>query len=288
MIDGRYILGKPSAKLIMRPGETVDLERFIDKMDEGDAFKFVSALAGAGVQDPTSGENGRVQIIFEPEKMPVVTTSTFHGVVYTTAAPGGWGGGGGILRSMSVGARGSSMGGGSGGVGGLSSLEASMNTSNAGMGGGGGVVNSCYHVGAMGGGANTASASMGANTASASMGAATLTSSNSALIPDFAADAIPTDLGATVHGSKSFQKFENSQEWFLTSAPVTLDIWMRGHVEMSVSKVFTLNLRASPPRFDGPGISLCEVAYTITRDQVIIATPSVRLDYHPSQVNIIS
>ena len=64
LIDGTVVTGL--GDIILGPGQTVDLERFLEDKNSGSRFKFVTADS-AGVQDPSSWENGRVQVVFKQE-----------------------------------------------------------------------------------------------------------------------------------------------------------------------------------------------------------------------------
>ena len=68
-IDGTDVLSGGKA-VLLSPYQTVDLERFVDDLDAGRKFKFVSVEKGAmtgEVQDPTSAENGWIQVDVYPE-----------------------------------------------------------------------------------------------------------------------------------------------------------------------------------------------------------------------------
>lgn len=208
MIDGRYTLGKPSAKLIVRAGETVDLERFVESLTEGSSFKFVEAGA-PGVQDPTSGDNGRVQIIFEAEKIsPSVTFSSSSGILRGAGV-------GMALRSMSV-----------GGVAGAVNCSTAVNNVAAST-----LTSNCFHVGSP------------APVDSGLIGAAT------------------SDLGATVEGSTSHQKFQDTNEWFMTEAPVVIDLWLRGpRVEAEPPRPFQVQFPlGGVPLFNGIQMTGCSI-----------------------------
>ena len=67
-IDGTNVLN--GGKLILEPNDTFDLERFVDQMDKGSKFKFMSLVKGAvtgEIQDPYSNDNGLIEIKFEKE-----------------------------------------------------------------------------------------------------------------------------------------------------------------------------------------------------------------------------
>jgi len=69
-IDGTDVLtGK---KIILGKGETVEIERFVDSLSGGRKFKFISLEEGANtgeIQDPTSEDNGLVEVKFFKEKI---------------------------------------------------------------------------------------------------------------------------------------------------------------------------------------------------------------------------
>lgn len=64
-IDGRKVSGL--GDFILKPGETLDLERFLDEsLSSGNRFKFVP-LSDKKVNDPTDPENGIVKVEFYRE-----------------------------------------------------------------------------------------------------------------------------------------------------------------------------------------------------------------------------
>ena len=72
-IDGTDILD--GSRLILKAGDTVDLERFVDDSYEGRKFKFMSLEKGAAIgkiQDPTSVDNGLIEVRFYKEKQAVL------------------------------------------------------------------------------------------------------------------------------------------------------------------------------------------------------------------------
>lgn len=69
-IDGMKI-DSQGRRLIMGAGQEIDVERFLDSLNKGNRFKFVSPT-DSGVQDPTSADNGKVRVTFYPE-MPSFT-----------------------------------------------------------------------------------------------------------------------------------------------------------------------------------------------------------------------
>jgi len=71
-IDGMEVL-TGNKKLVLGRGQTVDVERFIDDLNSGNKFKFISLEEGAAsgeIQDPTSEENGIIEVKFYKEKFP--------------------------------------------------------------------------------------------------------------------------------------------------------------------------------------------------------------------------
>lgn len=89
-IDGTSIL---AGKLVLGANDKIDVERFMLDGDTsvGKRLKFVSSTESSDVQDPTSPDNGLLEVVFEPEVQD-----------YLKAAPA-------VLRGMSFGS-------GSGGV----------------------------------------------------------------------------------------------------------------------------------------------------------------------------
>lgn len=65
-VDGTAIL---NGKLVLAPKNKIDVERFMldGDMERGKRLKFVSADSSDEVQDPTSADNGLVEVTFEPE-----------------------------------------------------------------------------------------------------------------------------------------------------------------------------------------------------------------------------
>jgi hypothetical protein len=69
-IDGSNICSGDRS-LILNPGQTLDLERWVDDNHSGKKFKFMSlekATQTGEVNDPTAWENGQVKVVFYPEK----------------------------------------------------------------------------------------------------------------------------------------------------------------------------------------------------------------------------
>ncbi len=77
-IDGRQVSNL--GDFILKPNETLDLERFLDEsMTSGNKFKFVP-LGDSRVNDPTDEENGIIKVEFYREKrweppQPMISTS---------------------------------------------------------------------------------------------------------------------------------------------------------------------------------------------------------------------
>lgn len=72
-IDGMNIFTK-NESLILRPNQSVDLERFVDSLNHGKRFKFVSLEKGkldGSIQDPTSELNGRIRVEFYSEDIVI-------------------------------------------------------------------------------------------------------------------------------------------------------------------------------------------------------------------------
>ena len=75
-IDGTDVLfGK---QLILKPNQSLDLERFLTDLNEGSKFKYTSKKQAAQenqLQDPTSPDNGHIQIKFFEEYIPAAITT---------------------------------------------------------------------------------------------------------------------------------------------------------------------------------------------------------------------
>ena len=94
-IDGMDVLtgGK---QLILNPYQSIELERFVDDLNSGNKFKFISVEQGAKtgeVQDPTAIENGLIHVQIYPETEPPI-------ISYTNVTPTTSFAGGGVLRGM--------------------------------------------------------------------------------------------------------------------------------------------------------------------------------------------
>ena len=100
-IDGTDVLtgGK---QLILAPYQSIELERFVDDLNSGKKFKFISVEQGARtgeVQDPTAYENGLIRVQIYPEVEWTLTTASTGGAVKIRGAGGCSSGG--VLRGMS-------------------------------------------------------------------------------------------------------------------------------------------------------------------------------------------
>lgn len=76
-IDGMDVF-TGGRSMIVGPGETVDLERFVDSLSEGRKFKFMSVEKGKStgeIQDPDSPQNGLIRVEFHPEKYVIKAPS---------------------------------------------------------------------------------------------------------------------------------------------------------------------------------------------------------------------
>ena len=64
-IDGTDVLN--GSDLVLEAGQTIDLERFVDDLDTGKKFKFISLEEGASsgeIDDPYREENGLIKVKF--------------------------------------------------------------------------------------------------------------------------------------------------------------------------------------------------------------------------------
>jgi hypothetical protein len=83
LIDGTEVFTGGKQLIIPALG-TVDVERFVDSLDSGKKFKFVSIEEGTKtgqIQDPTSTDNGTIKIYVYPE---IVSTVTYAMPTFTT------------------------------------------------------------------------------------------------------------------------------------------------------------------------------------------------------------
>lgn len=77
-IDGEEVNGLGS--FILDSNSTLDLERFVDKLDSGNKFRFVP-LSNSGVKDKNNGENGIIEARFQlvkPVEKPIIYNDHHH------------------------------------------------------------------------------------------------------------------------------------------------------------------------------------------------------------------
>ena len=77
-IDGEEVNGLGS--FILDANDTLDLERFVDKLDAGNKFKFVP-LSNSKVKDKNNGENGIIEARFQlvkPVEKPIIYEEHHH------------------------------------------------------------------------------------------------------------------------------------------------------------------------------------------------------------------
>lgn len=90
-IDGTDVL-TGSRSFVMKPYEELDLERFVDDLNTGRRFKFLSIDAGTKtgeIQDPSNPLNGRVRVSIWPElEMPLVSTQLYQSSPFTWTTSG--------------------------------------------------------------------------------------------------------------------------------------------------------------------------------------------------------
>lgn len=188
LIDGTVC----AERLLLRPGQSLDLERFVIDGDltKGNRFKFVR-LNNPNVQDPTAGENGLIEVIVEPEMAYAVTTSW--------NPPPNWT----IWNYIN------------------NSGHGNIGTSNP-----------SFHSGQsqVYGAANSLPPTSTFMNVSTNCGptlssAGSTFTSTSAHIPQVEKSL---DQGATVEGSVSHQKFVESNEWFHTATAIKIPIRIKG------------------------------------------------------------
>lgn len=94
MIDGTDVLN--GSQLILKEGETIDLERFVDDSSKGKKFKYISLEQGAAsgeIDDPYRDENGLVRVTFHraykfPDLSSITPTYQTLGTgIYTKGSP---------------------------------------------------------------------------------------------------------------------------------------------------------------------------------------------------------
>jgi hypothetical protein len=195
-IDGMEV--SPGRRFVLGPKDSVDLERFIldGDLTTGKRFKFMSLEKGAAtgeIQDPTSKDNGKIKVTFEPElELPTVKFNTT-----LSTNKGGWSGG---ARGQSV-LRGRGFSG-SGDPGGP--VEAQN-----------------FH--------NDVFYSSAGPTPQANV-THTGGSSTMEFLPSSVAEPVAAtqDLGATAEGSVSNQQFKDSHDYFLTGPAVVIELMLKG------------------------------------------------------------
>jgi len=189
-IDGTDVLN--GSQIVLKAGETMDLERFVDDNSKGKKFKYISLEAGAAsgeIDDPFREENGLVRIKFHKAlhiPKPTVTLTSpmsypFCGAVinhdyYVKGGPS-------VLRN-----------------------------------------NVTYSSNILGAAVNTAvdsSRSISSNSlGSLFEGVATASCGMS--------EELPQDKGATVEGSESKQSFSTTSEYYKLGLATTVDIYLVG------------------------------------------------------------
>jgi hypothetical protein len=248
LIDGTIC----AERLLLRPQQSIDLERFVidGDLSKGNRFKFVSAQ-NPNVQDPTAGENGLIQVIVEPEVHYTYAWNpptnwgiwnfinnsgpTIYGASNSGGAGGGGAGAGGAYNGQPIG--GTYMNVNTGGVSGCVNSTSSVLTSNS-----------------------TTSHSY---------------SSNSAPTMGHSVE-LPKDAGATVEGSQSNQRFYETNEWFQTSAAITIPIRLRGpkqvekfwHLDASARTFYRTDGRG---QYDSWSVEGGQLVLRLPIDQVKIA-----------------
>lgn len=198
LIDGTVC----AERLLLRPQQSIDLERFVidGDLSKGKRFKFVTAQ-NPNVQDPTAGENGLIQVIVEPESQ----------YTYAYNPTPNWS----IWNFIQNG----------GGIGGCTNGVASGGGAYSGQPIGGTYMNVSSNGQAANGSSN-GSIAVSNCTGSAFTTQAGMTYTSNTMSPPTA--AMPKDLGATVEGSVSNQRFVETNEWFQTLSPFTIPIRLRG------------------------------------------------------------
>jgi hypothetical protein len=89
-IDGTDVLF--GQKIVLYPGQTMDLERFLTDKHDGNKFKFISkgkAMQTGEILDPDSADNGRVQVNFYEECFSATSWITLTNQTYQGSICGG-------------------------------------------------------------------------------------------------------------------------------------------------------------------------------------------------------
>lgn len=254
-IDGTDVTG--AGKIILNAGQTLDLERFLEDAHSGKKFKFVEASNGA-VQDPTSGANGHVQVVFEPEDTVAELKKTLSNVC--KRAPGGIAG----VQDMSGILRGAGF------LGHHHQPAQAADHVNVNTGGASGYV---------GYGAGVAPTSTLITNAVGGIGMG-----HTYVDYPMPQEVSLSDAGATVEGSHSSQGFSISHENFATLPSVTIDLWIKGPkvelpqaplLKLDVSWVFRVGAKGLQEVVCG-GVSLpmSQVDYTSWDGEVAHTTVS--------------
>jgi len=191
-VDGTDVLN--GSQLVLKAGESIDLERFVDDNSKGKKFKYISLEEGAStgeIDDPYRDENGLIQVKFHKAyylpsilREPTITTTypPFCGAVINHDY---WIKGGPTLRNGEPVFGSSSVK--------LDSCVTGAAVNSRGISSDSTQINSCY------------------------FSQATPTSD------------LPQDKGATVEGSDSSQSFSNTNEYFsLGGEPTLVSIYMVG------------------------------------------------------------
>lgn len=211
-------------RLLLRPHQTLDLERFVIDGDllKGKRFKFVRA-SDPNVQDPTAGENGLIEVIVEPEVQYTYAynPATAWSLYATAKGIQGGGGTGGALNGQPIGSA--------------------------------GVVFDSNPIGQ-----NFMNISSNCSNAAPTSGSMSFTNS----VPT----AISKDLGATVEGSQSNQRFTETNEWFQTQAAFTIPIRLRGLRQVEQHWVLDARSRRMTPTNPIGGFE----SFEVTPDHVIV------------------
>lgn len=195
LVDGMDIA--PGKFFIVRPNESVDLERFLQDgdMNKGNCFRFINALKGAAtgeIQDPHSRNLGQIEVKFFKE----VTYPYFTTGIATSWPYGGAGGGGGYYSAFP---------------------NYNLNNSQP-IGGTYACVNTAG--GTATGGAGNAQAGSTFTTNSVNV---------SEQVRGHAESDIKSDAGGTAMGSESRQQFHHALDYFQTElSPVMISIQLKG------------------------------------------------------------
>jgi hypothetical protein len=232
-IDGMEV--SPGRRFVLGPKESVDLERFVldGDLSTGKRFKFMSLEKGAAtgeIQDPTSLENGKIKVTFEPEIEPPTLKYSHNG-------------GQSILRGR-----------------GMPETYGSASPNN-----------------------NTTQAFY--SSTGGTPGVETAHVSTNCMVPqgfDTLERAIEpqavSELGATVEGSVSDQKFTDSHEFFFTENPVEIVIMLKGPKPLPKAD-WTLRQKITGPEVIFKGIYLDGIKDAkLTKAGLVITIPEVNLE----------